>query len=654
MHGGDWTDSRHSELATINRRNVNRLGLAWSFDDFVVRGRTHRGMQSTPIVMNGVMYVTGPWSVIYALNARTGELLWQHDPQVPGGWARKACCDAVNRGVAVANDKVFSATLDGYLLALDARTGRTLWRTDTFIDRERAYTITGAPRLTDKLVVIGNAGGELGVRGYVSAYERDSGKLAWRFFTVPGSGADEHPEIATARKSWSRDSRFDFGLGGTVWDSMSFDPELQLLYVGVGNGSPWPAWVRSPGGGDNLYLSSILALDAGSGRLRWHYQTTPADSWDYTATQNMILADLKLDGRARKVLMQAPKNGFYYVLDRETGELLSARAYTDVTWASRVDPATGRPVTQDSARYQDRRAVVVPSIAGGHNWQPMAFSPRTQLTYIPVLAEQMTFVPWRDGYRRDTINVEARVDDPAKAADRDPLLDPQIPAPHSALVAWNPVTAQSAWRGHSRPWWSGGVLSTAGDLVAQGGSDGLLVIHDALDGRELKTISVGTAISAAPISYSIDGTQYIAVVAGLGGSVKTFPWGSAALDYQNSERLLVFRLDGGPVPLPPRLAPKVQRAALDASSIDAATAARGSALFLDHCSRCHAPSGAANNYPDLWNLPAATYGAFEGIVLGGAMEHAGMPRFDDALSPADVAAIRDFIIRDDALSRVKR
>lgn len=653
MHGGNANDARHSELTSIDAGNVGRLGLAWSFEDFVVRGRTHRGMQATPLVVDGLMYVTGPWSVIYALDARTGKLLWQHDPQVPGGWARKACCDVVNRGVAVAEGKVFSATLDGYLIALDARDGRLLWREDTLIDRKRAYTITGAPRLTDKLVVIGNGGGELGVRGYVSAYERDTGELAWRFFTVPGQGPDEHPEVGVARATWSRDSRFEFGLGGTVWDSMTFDPESRLLYVGVGNGSPWPAWVRSPGGGDNLYLSSILALDADSGRLKWHYQTTPADSWDYTATQNMILADLRLGAGVRKVIMQAPKNGFFYVLDRRTGELLSAQPYTDVTWATRVDPVTGRPQLDASARYEHGQAIVAPSIAGGHNWQPMAFSPRTGLAYIPVLTEHMTFVPWRDGYRPDTISVEARVADPAKTGDQDLLLESRWSAPQSVLVAWDPARAKSIWHGPVRPWWGGGVLSTA-NVIVQGGSDGLLMVHDATNGRVLKTIAVGTAISAAPITYAIDGVQYIAVVAGLGGSIKTFPWGSAALEHENSERLLVFRLDGGPLRLPPRVTPKVRRAPLDHSNIDAAKAARGSQLFLDHCGRCHAPNGIPNNYPDLWNLPAAAYAAFETIVLRGALEHAGMPRFDDVLSPADVADIRDFIIRDDALSRGTR
>ncbi|MBL8271500.1 PQQ-binding-like beta-propeller repeat protein, partial [Steroidobacter sp.] len=502
-----------------------------------------------------------PWSVIYALDARTGTLIWQHDPEVAGGWVRKACCDAVNRGVAVADGKVFSATLDGYLLALDAKSGRVSWRVDTLIDRKRAYTITGAPRLTDNLIVIGNGGGELGVRGYVSAYERNSGKLAWRFFVVPGEGPDEHPEVGTARATWSR-PRFEFGLGGTVWDSMTFDRKRQLLYVGTGNGSPWPAWVRSPGGGDNLYLSSVLALDAATGRLQWHYQTTPADSWDYTATQHMIQATLKFGSRKREVIMQAPKNGFFYVLDRASGALISAQPYTDVSWASGVDLSTGRPKVSASARYENRSAVVSPSIAGGHNWQPMAFNPDTGLVYIPALGEHMTFVPWRDGYRPDTISVEARVADPLQSGALDPLLETPPAAPHSELVAWDPVGAKARWRGPVRPWWAGGVLSTAGGLIVQGGSDGQLLIHDANTGRVLKTISVGTAISAAPISYSVDGVQYIAVVAGFGGSVKSFPWGSAPAQYENRERLLVLRLDGGSVPLPPRAVPKPRRAPL--------------------------------------------------------------------------------------------
>ena len=336
LYGRTFEEARFSPLTQIAEANVSTLGLAWEFSDFVVRGRTHRGNEASPLVADGVMYLSGPWSVVYALDARNGRLLWKYDPEVDGQWIRRACCDAVNKGVALWQGRVYVATLDGHLIALDAKTGTPVWKVDTFVDRVAMnYASTGAPRIAGNLVVIGNAGAEMGARGYVSAYDLGSGKLAWRFYTVPGDpakGPDESPDVTAARKTWSKDSRWDLGGGGTAWDSMVYDPIGHLLYVGVGNGMPHPVWSRSPGGGDNLYLSSIVALDAATGRMQWYYQTTPADSYDYTATQNMILADLDIGGTTRHVLMQAPKNGFFYVLDRATGKLLSANAYTRVTW----------------------------------------------------------------------------------------------------------------------------------------------------------------------------------------------------------------------------------------------------------------------------------------------------------------------------------
>ena len=319
--GTDWAhtgltprEERHSPLAAIDTGNVDRLGLAWMFDGFVVRGRVHRGNQGTPLVVDGVMYATGPWSVVYALDAKTGAPLWTYDPEAEGAWARKTCCDVNNKGVAYADGRVYVGVVDGWLDALDAKTGKRLWRVDTLIDRAKSYSVTGAPRIAGRTVVIGNGGGDMDARGYVSAYDLGTGKLAWRFFTVPGdpSQPDEHPELAEARKTWGKDSRWDLGGGGTVYDAIAYDPDLDLVYAGTSNGVPHPSWLRDPTGGDNLYLSSILAIDANTGRLKWHYQTTPADSWDFGATQHMILADLKIAGKTRKVIMQAPKNGFFY------------------------------------------------------------------------------------------------------------------------------------------------------------------------------------------------------------------------------------------------------------------------------------------------------------------------------------------------------
>ncbi|MHA7838599.1 MAG: outer membrane protein assembly factor BamB family protein, partial [bacterium] len=348
-HGRDAGEQRFSPLDQIHSGNVERLGLAWTADL-----ETRRGIEATPLVVDGVLYVTAAWSVVHAFDARTGERLWRFDPQVTRVRATYFCCGVINRGVAYDRGRVFVGTLDGRLVALDAGTGEPIWETLT-IDPSRPYSITGAPRVVGDRVVIGNAGADLGVRGYVSAYDVATGTLVWRFYTVPGppDRPQESPALERALDTWTGSLWWKVGGGGTVWDSMAWDPELDLLYVGTGNGSPWNRALRSPEGGDNLYLASILALRPETGELVWHYQTTPAESWDYTATQSLILADLEIDGRMRRVLMQAPKNGFFYVLDRATGELLSATPFAEVTWASGVDPETGRPIETGEGDYAD-------------------------------------------------------------------------------------------------------------------------------------------------------------------------------------------------------------------------------------------------------------------------------------------------------------
>ena len=361
LHGEDTFEQRQSPLMQINPDNVQELGLAWSFDT-----GTRRGLEASPIVIDGALYTTGSWSKVYALDAVTGAEIWSFDPNVPKAWGANACCDVVNRGVAVLGDRLFFGTLDGRLIALDRRTGDVIWSVLT-IDQTKPYTITGAPRLVGDQVVIGNGGAEYGVRGYISAYDSETGALNWRFFTVPGNPSEPQaqPELETAKATWAGDDYWRYGGGGTVWDSMVYDPALDLLFIGVGNGSPWNREIRSPGGGDNLFLSSIVAIDGKTGTYRWHYQTTPADNWDYTATQHMILADLEIKGEDRRVIMQAPKNGFFYVLDRVTGELISAEPYVPVNWASHVDLETGRPVETEIASYLETEQIVRPAPFGG-------------------------------------------------------------------------------------------------------------------------------------------------------------------------------------------------------------------------------------------------------------------------------------------------
>jgi quinohemoprotein ethanol dehydrogenase len=378
-NGRDYGEQRFSPLDQITTENVSQLGLAWYADM-----DTSRGQEATPIVVDGAMYLSTAWSHVKAFDVRTGEPLWAFDPKVDPAKGVDACCDVVNRGVAVWDGKVFVGTLDGRLIALDSATGEELWSVVT-VDQTKPYTITGAPRIVKGQVIIGNGGAEYGVRGYITAYDANTGEQNWRYYTVPGNPADgfEQPELATAAETWNGEW-WRLGGGGTVWDSMAYDADLNLLYIGVGNGSPWNQSLRSPGGGDNLFLTSIMAINPDDGTYRWHYQTTPGETWDYTATQHIIVADLTIDGAERRVVMQAPKNGFFYVLDAATGQLITAEKFVPTSWATHIDLETDRPVEIPEARYNETGVplIVQPSALGGHNWHPMSFSQRTNLVYL--------------------------------------------------------------------------------------------------------------------------------------------------------------------------------------------------------------------------------------------------------------------------------
>jgi quinohemoprotein ethanol dehydrogenase len=640
--------THYSSLADVNRTNVGRLGLAWEFDAFVVRGGIHRGAESTPIVIDGIMYFTGPWSVVYAVDAREGRLLWQYDPEVKGEFARHACCDAVNRGVAVQNGVVYLATLDGYLVALNAKTGKPVWKVDTIVDRSRSVTITGVPQVAGSRVVIGNAGAEMGARGYASAFDRETGKLAWRLYTVPGdpSKGDESPEIAAARKTWSARSRWDLGGGGNPWGWFAYDAATNLVFLGTGNGMPQPIWTRSPGGGDNLYVASILAVNADTGRLKWHYQTTPGDSWDYDATQNFILEDLTLGGRSRKVLMQASKNGFFYILDRGSGELLAADKFTKVTWADRVDIKSGRPLVAAQADFSQSAKFIWPSQAGGHNWQPMAFSEKTKLVYIPTLEAPMKYLMMPQPYQPYSVIQGEEADWPWDSeSGHEPHRQPK-PTYRTVLKAWDPIKGAAVWTSQPMPFWGGGVLATGGDLIVQGAPDGFLTFYDAKTGTVLHRINVGTGIMAAPMTYSLNGRQYISVLAGMGGALGTeFPAGAIGKERESNERLLVFTLGGGPVSLPPERKPVQREPAAVQYQGSASSVERGEQLFTVNCGVCHGHAGAIGIYPDLFNMPAAVHAAFDQIVLDGTFSYAGMASFSDVLSRQDVKDVHAFLSR---------
>jgi quinohemoprotein ethanol dehydrogenase len=627
-HGRNYSETRFSPLSQINAGNVKQLGLAWSFDT-----ETTRGLEATPIIAGGVMYTTGSWSVVLALDARTGKQLWKWDPQVPRTFGQKACCDVVNRGVALYKGKVYVGTLDGRLAALDAQTGKPVWDIVT-VDQSLPYTITGAPRVVKGKVLIGNGGAEMGVRGYLSAYDAETGKLSWRFYTVPGDPSKpfESPALERAAKTWNGEW-WKIGGGGTVWDSMAYDPELDLLYVGTGNGSPWNREIRSPGGGDNLYLSCIVALKPETGELVWYYQTTPGDAWDFTATQHIILADLDIAGRKRKVLMQAPKNGFFYVIDRTNGELLSAQPYVQISWAKEVDMKTGRPVESPGMRYEKAPAFMKPGPLGGHNWQPMSFNPQTGLVYIPAQDTLFVYSPDRKfQYRPGTWNTGI---DFSIFKEPGPLMP-------GFLLAWDPVNQKERWRVPYKSFWNGGTLTTAGDLVFQGTADGRLVAYSADKGEKVWEATIGTGIIASPVTYELDGVQYVSIMCGWGGA---FPlvggdgMGSAPV----AGKLLTFALNGKQ-PLPD-IAARNRTVTPVGVTASPETLEAGATLFAQWCSVCHGIGVAGGGATaDLRYSHPATFDKYRDIVLDGKYQGTGMPSFRKWLTSEDVDAIRAYVL----------
>ena len=662
-HARTYDEQRYSPLSKVNAENAEQLGLAWYFDT-----GTDRGLEASPIVVDGVMYSTGSWSVVYANDAVTGELIWKYDPEVPKSWGANACCDVVNRGVAVWKGKVYVGTIDGRLIALNAETGDQFWSVNT-IDRSKPYTITGAPRVIKDKVIIGNGGAEYGVRGYVTAYDHESGEQVWRFYTVPGDPSEtfESEVMAKAAKTWTG-NWWEMGGGGTVWDSMPYDPELDLLYIGVGNGSPWNQIVRSPGGGDNLFLSSIVALKPDSGEYVWHYQTTPGDTWDYTATQHMILANLNIGGEVRKAILQAPKNGFFYVLDRETGEFISAEKYVPVTWATHVDPETGRPVETENARYQVSNPLIdlpleeqidvlrgmsageieaayhKPGPLGGHNWHPMTFSPDTGYVYIPALdmpfgyGNEPGFVyeegrwnlanDWRLGMPTGEKSVDSKVDG---------LL-------RGFISAWDPVEQKEVWRIQHAGTWNGGMLSTAGNLIFQGNSAGYFVAYRADTGEELWSAETQTGAIAPPVTYEVDGQQYVTIVAGWGGAFALSAGAAEDYNLKPRGRILTYKL-GGEIELPPVMDQDPVVPDLPVVAASEEEIAHGKFMYHKYCGVCHGAGVRSGGViPDLRYLVPGKHLIFEDIVLGGILKDRGMVSFSGSLTKQDSYAVHQYVI----------
>ena len=629
-HGRNYSENRYSPLNQITKANIKDLGLAWS-----VNLGTTRGIEATPLVVDGIMYISGPWSVVYAIDARKGQLIWTYDPKVRREYGERACCDVVNRGVALFKGLIFVGSLDGRLIAINAATGKKVWEILT-VDPLKPYTITGAPRVVEGKVIIGNGGADYGTRGYVTAYDASTGKQLWRFYTVPGDPSKpfESTAMEEAAKTWTGEW-WKFGGGGTVWDAMAYDPQLKLLYIGTGNGSPWNREVRSPEGGDNLYLSSILALNPDNGHLIWYYQTTPGDSWDYTATQHMILADIRVNGIAKKVLMQAAKNGFFYVLDRTNGKLISAKPYVHVNWAIGVDES-GRPVETSFARYKNTNSYISPSALGAHNWQPMAFNPRTSLVYIPARREAMLYGQSRDWkYNDDSRSWNLGIGyDPSKTVYEDSLRVNNF----GVLLAWDPVAQKEAWSVRHASSWNAGVLTTD-ELVFQGNAEGNFVAYDARTGEKLWEVSLETGIVASPITYMIDDVQYISIAVGWGGY--------AGLHHKLTKQInpgTVYTFALGRKGTMPTFPEQLQKKLVELQPTATETEiTRGKGLFNQYCRACHSLNG-GGSIPDLTFSTEETFNAFDDIVWRGAYLQKGMPKFGDRITQKDASDIKQYIL----------
>jgi quinohemoprotein ethanol dehydrogenase len=648
----DWTgygrtddEQRFVPLDQINRRNVGRLGLDWALDlpEAI-------SFNSTPLAVEGVLYFSGDRAIVRAVDARSGRLLWTYDPQV---WKHAPRHMAMgwntNRGIAYLDGRIFVGATDGRLIALDAKSGEVVWVNRHFAAEEKR-SLTGPPRAADGKVFVGHGGAEFGTRGYVDAFDAKSGERLWRFYTVPGDPRNgfENAAMEMAAKTWHGEW-WKYGGGGTVWHAIVYDRELDQVYLGVGNGDPWNYERRSDGKGDNLFLTSIVALKADTGEYLWHYQMNPAEQWDYKATADIILADIKVGGVPRKVLMQAPTNGFYYVIDRVSGKLLSAEKYEQVNWAERIDMSTGRPVENPKARPKgDERFTMWPGPWGAHNWHAMSYSPRTGLAYIPTMHMSGTYsrvpdAPFRDKFFTIGMNIEHQTD-PAETS--------------GALLAWDPVAQKARWKVTYESVWNGGTLTTAGDLVFHGTADGLFRAFDARNGRELWRTDAQRGISSAPISYSVDGRQHVAVLVGWGGLAA---FGNAAFQkrvwkYKGPGiRLLSFSLDGkATLPALPADSQAFVAADPGPAPINSAAAGRGFLLYhVSSCAVCHGGAAVSNGAggPDLRASAAAMdWATFRSVVADGALLPAGMPMFND-LNEAELRDLHAYLRQQAGLAR---
>jgi len=657
--GRDGAGTYYSPLDSINDHNVDRVGFAWDY-----KLGSKRGLQGTPVVVDGIMYATGNWGRVYAIDAANGHQIWTYDPEVNGQYGRYACCDVVNRGLAVWKGCIYVGSVDGFLHAIDARTGRRIWRVDTLPSRQPDafhYFITGAPVLAGSNIVIGNGGADFkGARGFISAFDLESGAFRWRFYTVPRDpklGKQDQEHLQKAVNSWPENYDWSAGGGGTAWDGLAYDPDLKLVYLGTANASPYHGENEPSGRKDELFVASIIAVHADTGKMAWYFQEIPGEGWDYDTTNKLTLAQLPINGNQRRVIMQASKNGFFYVLDRATGEFLSGKPFAYVNWTQGLDPKTHRPVRDPKADWVHAPALIYPAAVGAHGWQPDSFNPKTGLVYLPVIDAAMVYVDTskrRAGFIEGNFNLAYFFPEDYDPNELNGLYGPlpsiqtltadhKVPKSRGLIRAFNPISGKIVWEQTTLSLWDGGLLSTAGNLVVRGDSGGNLRFYAADTGKLLKTIDVGTSIMAAPMTYQVSGIQYISAMAGYGGGLLSlpFPANSAAYRYGNDGRIVTFRLNGGTTPKPAPY-PEQSMVQIPPKHGSQADIDRGEVLYNRYCSRCHVFGRGL--LPDLRRLAPGTHEFFYQIVLNGLLESKGMSRWNDVLTHQDAEAIHDYLI----------
>lgn len=649
-YGRTHSEQRFSPLKDINTKNVSKLKPDW-FIDLPDKS----DMVGTPLVVDGVMYYVGEMNKTRAIDARTGKMLWEYDPKVAGEIADNKMRRVFwkhNRGLSTYGDKLYIATWDGRLIAIKRKDGSEVWQTRTY-PHNSPLNITGHPKAFDGKVFVGNGGTELGPqRGFVTAYDSETGKKLWRFFIVPGNPAKGFEDKAQemAAKTW-KGPWWEHGGGGNAWHGWTYDAKYNQLIFGTGNGAPWNIKVRSPGGGDNLFLCSVVAVDADTGEYKWHVQTAPGDTWDFNSNMDIVLADLKIDGKKVDTALHAPKNGFFYVIDRSNGKVLSAEKFADVNWSTKFDLKTQRHIVPDSARYPDGEKNIFPSAFGAHTWHAMSYNPQLGLVYIPTNHLGNTFKD--EGSKTDTSfrNVNHKLG----LALSGWLLTKDPHETRGSLQAWDPVKNKRVWQVNQKNAWGAGTLTTAGNLVFQGLPTGKLKAYDARDGKILWEYDAGLGISAPPITYKLDGKQMISLLVGPGGALASNFGGSGELGFEgygwkyglHQRRLITFAIDGKAI-VPAQPAPEVAQPIFDKKfKVDDDKAGDGAGNYAVHlCVACHGGGAVAGvKAPDLRASPALLKGnekMFESIVRGGALLENGMPKYP-TLTDKELESIRHYI-----------